>query len=106
MIRIKSGVKVEKGGKKATPELLLGLMVAASVYDKYGYDCVITSLLDGTHSTNSLHYQGQAGDLRTRHLPDLSMKRAIRDDIAAALGRDYDAVLESDHIHLEYDKKD
>jgi hypothetical protein len=75
------------------------LIVAKDLYDDHGVDCVVTSGLDGKHSTTSLHYSGNALDFRTRNLPG----RAAAQDIAAkmreALGHHYDVILETDHIH-------
>ena len=101
MIRLKEGVKPY--GIK--PELMLAITVAESVFTDYGYDTTITSLSDGTHSRGSKHYVGYACDLRTRHLTE-EHKMAIRQDLAMALGRDYDVVLEETHIHVEYDPDD
>lgn len=82
------------------PELLFALVVADTVYRENGRDLVVTSVTDGKHSETSLHYSGCAADLRTNVFPegaDLVAKQ-IRD----GLTNDYDVVLESDHIHLEY----
>lgn len=69
-----------------------------------GYASVITSALDGKHSTNSLHYTGFALDYRTRHLLD-GVPRVLQRRISDCLGSEFDVVLESDHIHIEYDPK-
>ena len=67
-------------------------------------DGIITSARDGKHSGNSLHYDGKACDIRTRDLGhELTTKYAAA--LVTALGADYDVVVESDHIHLEYDPK-
>ena len=80
--------------------ILLALIVADQVYSAYGYETVITSGNDASHSKTSLHYANQAVDLRTRHLRD-SDKTKISEDIKSRLGQDFDVVLETDHIHLE-----
>lgn len=99
-IWLKDGVK--PAGMR--PELLLGMIVALSVYQKYEYDFVITSLLDSKHSRGSLHYSGAAVDLRTRHMKQ-EHKRLIANEINEALGPDYDVILEKDHIHMEFQPK-
>lgn len=76
-------------------------IVADQVYAKYGADVVITSAKDGRHSEHSLHYQGLALDLRTWNLRGREME--VCAELQKALGDKYDVVLESDHIHLEYD---
>ncbi len=108
MIRLKSGVKLTKGDVAVQAALNVGLMVVASIFDRYGFDCVITSAVDGRHSTNSKHYKGFAYDLRSKHLPDLTTKRAILRDIKAELDEEFDIILEAvgqanEHYHLEYD---
>ena len=83
------------------PELMLALIIADRVYDKYGEELVVTSLNDGNHSRKSLHYSGQAADLRTRYFRSDEVA-LVAEDIRSRLGSDYDVVVESDHIHLEY----
>jgi hypothetical protein len=99
-IRLKEGVAVQ--GLRT--EMLLGLMIALGVYQEYGYDLVVTSLLDGKHSRTSLHYSGCGADLRTRHMQE-AHKQLIADEINDRCGTDYDVVLESDHIHMEFQPK-
>ena len=92
-----------KKGVNATgisSELLLGLMVADSVYRDMGVELVVTSLVDGAHSTTSLHYAGDAADLRTWEF-SLEQAREAVTSIKEGLPDDYDVVLEKDHIHLE-----
>lgn len=100
-MKFKKGVKVYG----VRPELLLAIMVAEKVYEKNSLEFTITSINDGKHSRNSLHPFGFAFDLRTRHIaPD--RQHMIRDEIANSLTDEYDVVLEDDHIHLEYDRKE
>ena len=86
------------------PELVFALFVAEQIYQKYDKELVITSLVDGRHSPTSLHYAGCAADLRTnfftRHGAEI-----IRDEIRDKLGTDFDVILESNHIHLEFQPK-
>ena len=92
-----------KAGVTLPPVLNLAV-VMAECFAVEGAQCIITSGTDGKHSANSLHYSGLALDFRTRHV---SVERAQK--IAAAarerLGKDYDVVVEGDHIHAEFDKK-
>lgn len=99
-MRLKSCVKVEG----LAPEMVLGIMVASSVYANHGYRMVITSITDGTHSYTSLHYIGHAVDLRIREIPSDDLE-SIVGDMKRSLTNDYDVVLEKDHIHLEYQPK-
>ena len=83
------------------PEIVLAIIVADSVYRANDAELVVTSLNDSTHSTTSLHYAGAAVDLRTRNIPG-PIREVIREQIDDRLTYDYDVVLESDHIHIEY----
>ena len=56
-------------------------------------------------SLDSRHYTNDAIDLRTR---DMTADQAtqICSSLASRLGDSYDVILESDHIHVEYDPDD
>ena len=100
-MKLKEGITLDG----AHSELLSALEKADAVYmDVANKELVVTSIKDGKHSTKSLHYTGYAADLRTR---DLSPKDqgGILVELKRVLGKDYDVVLEIDHIHLEYDPK-
>ena len=89
------------------PELMIGLFVVDNIYKNFGPELVVTSLNDSKHSKTSLHYSGQAADLRTHYFTGSSQVALVADAIRDALGRnpDYDVVIESDHIHFEYQPK-
>ena len=97
---IKEGVKIV--GLK--PEALLAINIAFHVYKKYGVDCVITEITGGAHGTASLHYVGLAFDLRTRDFNVSDLER-VKAELKEALGSEFDVVLESDHLHLEWQPK-
>lgn len=99
-MRIKAGVRVHG----LRPEILLALMVAESVYRRREAELVLTCGIDGQHSRGSKHYIGNAIDLRLHNLPPGTWQE-VREEIAGALGIDYDVVLEDDHIHIEFDPK-
>ena len=89
-------------------EIVLAIQVAQGIYAEYGYDCVITSLFEGKHGIDSLHYRDKvcrAVDLRINHLPN-ELVKPIMTDLRVALPLHYDVILEKDHIHLEYDRKE
>lgn len=94
-MKIKAGVKVTG----LRPELLLALMVAEGVWQAEGQELVITSVIDGKHSATSLHYAGQAADLRIWGLAD-HVKTAAK--LKESLGEDYDVIAEGDHVHVEF----
>jgi hypothetical protein len=83
------------------PQTVLAMQVAAEVYREAGAEFVITSVNDSKHMTNSLHYSGYAFDCRIWTLEE-DMRQPVANDIGAALGEDFDVVLESDHLHLEW----
>ena len=68
----------------------------------------ITSATDSEHMEGSLHFENKAFDIRIRniigHVQDEARLWAER--MQVALGDDYDVLLESDHIHVEYDHKE
>lgn len=96
-MRIKAGVSLQG----VRPEIL----VAALIVNEMLVDAVITSGCDGQHMVDSLHYSGYALDFRTR---DLSPEHigAIARKLRMALGAQYDVVVESDHLHVEFDAKE
>ena len=96
---IKSGVDL----RGLTPQMAIAYTIACRCYGQY--DCVITSASDGKHGPNSLHYKGQALDLRTRHINGQGLQLVV-DKLREALGSQFDVVLESDHIHIEFDVHD
>lgn len=96
-MNIKSGVRISG----VQPEIVLALLIADGVYQDHGEVLTVTSLLDGKHMRASLHYVGSAGDLR---LPVQGVDPIVL-ALRSALGENYDVVLESDHIHIEYQPK-
>jgi hypothetical protein len=102
-VTLKPGVRVT--GIK--PELVVALMVAQSMFDGVQATMTVTSLVDGAHSQNSLHYKGFAVDLRSKNLSD-DQKGTVLQALKSALGSDFDIILEgvgtpNEHFHLEYD---
>lgn len=70
--------------------------------DLTGTEAVVTSTYEGTHSPSSLHYVHRAIDLR---LPIPAHRTAVVQKMKQQLGKDYDVVLETNHIHVEHDPK-
>lgn len=101
MVSFKKGVKVFG----IRPEATLAIQVAALVFHSYGYPCVVTSVVDGSHSLTSLHYSGAAVDLRIRHIQVAAQVREIVGHLKESLTDEYDVVLEETHIHIEFQPK-
>ncbi len=97
---LKKGVSV----KQLSPQIVLAIGVADAVYREFGKELVITSVCDGKHRKNSLHYSGNAVDLRTRYFGKAVITK-VAQALVDKLTIDYDVVVEDDHIHLEYDPK-
>lgn len=100
MISLKQGTRVTG----LRNEALFATMVAYSIYADHGYDLIITSGTNGSHSRGSEHYKGDAIDLRTRHMSAGDPEK-ISEEIARALGPEFDVILEPTHIHIEFDPK-
>lgn len=98
-MKLKSGIKIAG----LQPELILGLIVADGIAQRdFGKELTITSIIDGVHMKGSKHYLGQAADFRTYDMQPGTVPLMVT-RLKAALDQWYDIVLESDHIHFEYD---
>ena len=92
MLKVKTGV---------TPKNLVIAAAVANTAEILGLVLTITSGTDGKHMRGSKHYSGEALDIRTRGLTKSNVTRVLG-TLSARLGREYDVVLEKDHIHIEY----
>lgn len=106
MLRFASG-KVSPHGVQA--EIVLALMLIEPVFGQLGQDCVITSLTDGVHARQSLHDDGFAVDLRSKHLAR-EEKTVLWEAMRERLPPYYEVYLEdvggpNEHFHIEYDWK-
>lgn len=97
-----------------SPQLLLGLFVAEQVYQTFGKEVTITSMNDSVHSETSLHYSGNAADLRTQNpingIRYFDDPHEVVRRIKSKLTGDFDVLYEEKtiqgkvvgHIHMEY----
>ena len=93
---LKLGVSIEKLGR----EIRRALDPVDTLYHAGGEEVVITSTFEGDHKAGSLHYSNDAFDIRMPKKPG-----EVAQELRRRLGKDFDVVLELDHIHVEYDKK-
>jgi hypothetical protein len=100
MLMLKPGVRITG----LRPEILLAVVAAERAYQEIGHDCMVTACVDGKHMTGSLHYAGQAVDLRTRDVPPADLPKLVA-RIRDCVGADYDVILENDHLHIEFQPK-
>ena len=103
MISLKPGVKLEH----LSPQILLGIVIVAGIYARWGADLTITVGSNGTHKVGSLHGKGDAVDLRTHNIT-ADVRDGIYEQAKKALGENYDILLEgkdteNEHLHVEYD---
>jgi len=101
MLSLKEGVQIGL----MQPQMVLAASIIEMCYREIGIECIITSGNDGQHMSGSLHYMGEAIDVRTREVPEGSLDTLIQ-RIRECLGHSYDVVLEPTHIHVEYDPKE
>lgn len=109
-IALKDGVLTHGAkGEPLSPDLLAGLHRAKWAVTAAGLGpFTVTSLFDreGVEDAapNTLHPKGRAADLRTRHLDAAGVDRMWK-LLAEVLGPGFDVILESDHIHIEWDPR-
>ena len=104
-MRLKAGVKLRSRNGSISQPMVLGCQIVESAYNACGVGyCMATSIMDGVHGKASRHYWGDAVDFRTRHIPEGKLSE-LTARCKEYLGDDFDAVMESDHLHVEYDPK-
>jgi len=100
-MRFKEGIKL--AGLRA--ETVIALTIAADVFrDVANANLVVTEVTGGKHGRGSLHYVGQAADLRSRDLTREQQNNVVL-ELRERLGENYDVILEPTHIHVEFQPK-
>jgi hypothetical protein len=89
--------------------MVLATIIVNSIYEEEGFNCVITSGIEGKHSLGSLHYSGNSVDYRAHMIP-VDVRPRMCDEMRAALGNDYDVIHEKigmpdEHFHVEFQPK-
>ena len=81
--------------------MAIAYTVACFIYFEFGEEtCQLTSGTEGVHGRASLHFPGQGIDLK-RPIAAEQIEVALK----VHLGDEFDVVLESDHIHIEFQPK-
>lgn len=90
----------------ASPEMAMmhASLVMMEVCREFGVDCVVTCGIE-EHEHPSFHVYGGGLDYRTRDLEHQARKELFSASASKRLGDGFDVVLESDHLHVEYDPK-
>lgn len=101
MIKLKPGVRITG----VQPQLTLAIGITYSVFRQNSVtELVITSVSDGQHSRQSLHYVGHAFDIRISELAQ-DTRVSLVSDMKNCLGEEFDVILEDTHIHVEWQPK-
>lgn len=105
LLRVKPVFAVKPGAILSTkPETEQMRRVMAAIWKSHGYQLTVTSGYDSTHGALSKHYGGLAEDYRTRDVAPSDLAVMVA-EARRQLGRNYDLVIESDHLHGEFDPK-
>ena len=100
-MRLKAGVDLTG----VSWHMFLAAVMIEPIFVAHGEQLVITAGVDGEHMDGSLHYQGLALDFRTRDMNEDDVKVVASNCQTLLHPLGYDVVMESDHIHIEYDPK-
>lgn len=104
MIRTKESVRFSI----LRPHIIDILGRVESVFGDHGLDCIITCGTEA-HGPDDPHTHGFAIDLRSKHVPDITLKRRILEDLRRVTGEMYIVLLESEcaaneHYHIQIRK--
>ena len=105
-VSLKKGVRLSN----LAPQMAVAILIAAGCYGARGVrQLVVTSCNDSKHGWGSLHFSGNAVDLRSKNVPRGTLDALVM-SLKSALGADCDVVLEdrdgdNEHIHAEYQPK-
>jgi len=111
MIRVKDNSVSLKDLK---PQTVYAIMVVRDVLQKFMCETIITSVNDGVHGKNSLHYYGYAVDFRTKNIGSEAddyreeVVAGFVEEVKRCLGNEFDVVMEdlgedNEHLHVEWD---
>lgn len=89
------------------PEVVLAIALITPLFIKHEAEGTLSHAMDGKHSTNSLHYSGNAVDITFSSAVAHHIKLVILQSIQWMLGSDFDVLMEdtgkaNEHIHIEF----
>lgn len=90
-------------------QMWYALGVAAALHWKmFDRGMVVTAMRDGQHMIGSLHYKGQAADVRTNDMSPIMAQSWAAQCRALLYSFGFDVVLETTppHMHIEFDPRD
>lgn len=97
-------IKVKAGVQPRLINILAGVANVAATLATPS-EVWITSGIDGVHSMDSLHYALRAVDIRSRNFPSAEALQSFVARLRTELGPAYQVIVESDHIHVEFDPR-
>ncbi len=102
----KAPIKVKPGEDLSIlqADALVAVHKAREIIEALGIEFVVTDVGGDAPGRvrNSKHFSGEAFDFRTRDMTKAQREKAAT-SLQAALGTDYFVLVESDHIHVEFD---
>ena len=100
-MQIKEGVSL----LGISPQIAFAIPVIQGCTNAQEVELVVTCATDSRHKRGSKHYTGHAIDIRTRDMKNDLRKQQCAEEIRDCLGSEFDVVLHSTHIHIEWDPK-
>lgn len=103
-MRIADDIKILPSIKGIQPEMVAAFPIIESVFQSFSRESILTSGVEGVHKPGSLHPKGLATDWRIWHVP-AALQAELVAKLKKNLGKEFQVILETDHIHCEYDPK-
>jgi len=101
-------MRIKAGAKPSDKLVMIGVRKAVEeTFRSHGFECWLTSGMDGEHSAGTLHYAGYAEDYDADEALSNETWRLIESDAINLLGGlPFQAIAHNGHLHVEYDPKE